>query len=83
MITKIYKFQTESIMYNKDLECQNMHLVTWLLIIPHHSEPFWVEILVKDNEKMVPWTDIMKFIDSYLIKKCMRNASNTKRTKRR
>ena len=70
-------------MHKKDLESQNTNRVTWLLITPHHAEPFWVEILVKDAEKMVPWADIIKFIDLYLINKCMRNALNTKPTKGR
>ena len=68
-------------MHEKDLESQDMHLVTWLLVSSHHSEPILVEILVKDAERMVPWADIIKFIDFYLIHNHMRNAINTKSTK--
>ena len=70
-------------MLKKDLEYQNTNRVTWLLITPHHTEPFWVEIIVKNAEKMVPWADIIKFINLYLINKHMRNELNAKPTKGR
>ena len=70
-------------MLKKDLEYQSTNRITWLLITPHHTEPFWVEIIVKNAEKMVPWADIIKFINLYLINKHMRNELNAKPTKGR
>ena len=68
-------------MHEKGLVPQDMHLVTRLLVTSRYSEPFWVEILVRDADRVVPWTDIMKFISLCLMHNLLRNALDTKSTK--